>query len=337
MKIVIIGNSANYSLEKSYYRAAIKLDIQTHFIDYNEILASYIKGGGIGKLINLFIPVEQWVRKMNREIVIICKEINADVIIICGNSKILYGALITLKTMNSKQKIAWIWPDTPLNMELNAVSNGLLVDLFGTYSSQSVPVFQKLHFNNVNWLPLGFDESLYPNVSNNNNYFVDIGFIGGWRPEREMVLEFIIRNFPDLVIEIHGPSWKSNCKSRKVKEKVRSGGLFDTNAANFFSNTRINLNIIDDTNFPAANMRFFEISGTGAIQICSTCLEMCEIYRDLESCLYYDDLEGLKAKIKWVIDNESKAIEIGLKAKKITLEKNTYKIRLLQILNSLNI
>jgi hypothetical protein len=337
MKLLIIGISSNHGLEKSYYRAALNCGFDTHFIDYQYIMSKYIKGWRIGKLINLFLPIEQWTRKMNREIIIILKEITPDVVLIVGNAKILYGTLMTLKTMNSQQKLVWIWPDTPLNMELNSVSNGLLVDLFATYSSFSIPVFQKLNFSNVKWLPLGFDESLYLCGPDSGDYSVDIGFVGGWRPERELVLEYIIRNFPELVIEIHGPYWHRNCKSNIVKEKVKSGGIFDSETASYFANTRINLNVIDDTNYPAANMRFFEISGTGAVQICSTCLEMCEIYRDFESCLFYDDLEELKSKIKWVIENESKAKAIGLKAKEITLDKNTYKERLLQIFDFLNL
>ncbi len=336
MKILIVGNSVDYSLEKSYYRAALNSNFEAHFIDYNKISRNYIRGGKIGKFINQLLPVEQWERKISRDIVIISKRIDPNVIIIFGNTKILYGALMTLKIISSKVKIVWVWPDTPLNLELAAVNNGLFVDLFGTYSNFSVPLFQKLNFNNIQWIPLGFDNYLHKSSISHENYRVDIGFVGGWRPERELVLDYVVANFPDLLVEIHGPNWKSKCQSKKLKSKVKSEGILGVDMANFFKSTIVNLNVIDDTNFPAANMRFFEISGTGAIQISSSCLEMSDTYMDFESCLYFNDFEELKFKINWVMNNRTEAKEIGLKAMKLTLEKNTYEDRLSKILKLLN-
>lgn len=69
--------------------------------------------------------------------------------------------------------------------------------------------------------------------------------------------------------------------------------------------SKVNLNIIDPTNHPAANMRFFEIPVAGGLQVCSACPEMNDVFRDGEHLFYYQDSAGLRPLLQTLLGQES--------------------------------
>ena len=54
MKILIVGNSTNHGLERSYYRAAVDNSFEVEYFDFEIVLSTHIKGKKLGKLINQF-------------------------------------------------------------------------------------------------------------------------------------------------------------------------------------------------------------------------------------------------------------------------------------------
>ncbi len=68
--------------------------------------------------------------------------------------------------------------------------------------------------------------------------------------------------------------------------------------ATFFQRTRVNINVIDDTNFPSANMRFFEIPTAGGVQVCTSCPDMEGEFLDGRHLMYYNSLEQLADKVE---------------------------------------
>jgi spore maturation protein CgeB len=88
--------------------------------------------------------------------------------------------------------------------------------------------------------------------------------------------------------------------------------------------SRIALNPIDDTNYPAANMRFFEIPAAGGLQLSSTCPEMREDFRDGEHLLYYDNDEELAARIDWILARPAEVAAIRREGHRRAIEGHTY-------------
>ena len=66
-RILLIGSSAKGTLEYSYLKAAAQLPAETMLFDPAVEEEKYVKGGKIGQKLHLFLPVESWIRKMNRE------------------------------------------------------------------------------------------------------------------------------------------------------------------------------------------------------------------------------------------------------------------------------
>ena len=335
-KILIVGTINNFCLETSYAKAATGLGYEVQQFDPRSATGKHIKFGKIGQKLHEFLPVETWVRKMNRELVVMAKEHEPGTILLFGNAKILYGTLITIKLILPDCKIGWIWPDTPMNLESHVQQSAPFFDISATYSKSTLEYYQALGFNNPRWIALAADNFMHYNpVPLQDDFDCDISFVGMWRPERERVLKTIKDYFTDLKIEIHGYYWKRNCSDKDLLTYWKGTGFFADGLGKFFSRSRININVIDDTNFPAANMRFFEIPVAGGLQVVSACPEMETEFKDGEHILYFKKEADVVEKIRWVLDNAAKAHQIRLAAQQLTLEKHTYTKRLTDILQFL--
>lgn len=335
-RILVVGSLAKGALEHSYIAAAKDLGHQVESFDPAREQHVYVKGGKIGRKLHAFLPVEQWVRKMNRNLVVKARAYQPDVLLLFTNARILPGTLACIQTILPKLKLVWIWPDTPLNLEQQNFINGKLVDLTATYSEASMRAFRKLDFFNVHWVPLAADPFMHGTETIPSEFVTDIGFVGGWRPERERVMAILCDAFPGLNIAIHGPYWNREAKHPGVKQRIKSEGLYEKGLAEFFNSTRININIIDDTNFPAANMRFFEVPVAGGLQLSSSCPEQENIFLDKRDIVYFKDEAKIVEEVKWVMDHPAEAAAIRRAASTLVLKGHCYKHRLEYILKQLN-
>lgn len=336
-KVFIVGTINDFCLETSYAYAAKSLGFTVYRFDPSREINKHVRFAKLGKVVQEFLQPEVWLRKMNRELIISVKEIMPDLVLVVGGSKVLYGSLVTIKILCPNAKLAWIWPDTPANLNLHNKSYAQILDLSATYSQNAVPLFNKLGFANVRWIPLAGDPSMHFKACNENgNFERDISFVGMWRPERERTLKLICENFGHLKIEIYGKNWKRNTKNKLVLSKWRGEALFTKELANYFNSSRININIIDDTNFPAANMRFFEIPTAGGLQLCSSCPEMSEQFRNRQEVVYFENEDQLVNEIKWVLNEPTVANEIRKAGQSKLLADHTYVKRLEQILKELD-
>ncbi len=335
---MIVGAVNNFALETSYASAAKNLNCDVVRFDPQKEILKYIEFGKIGKLLDDFLPVVAWSKKMNRDLIIKVKEEKPGLILLVGGSKILYGTLITIKVIHPACKLAWVWPDTPANLNANNLSYAKVVDLSAIYSKSTIEIFRALGFENPLWLPLAGDLTLHWNELNTSDDFdCDISFVGMWRPEREKVLKVIIQKFDRLKIEIIGKYWKRNCVDKGLLSKWKGEALFANDLANYFNRSRINLNIIDDTNYPAANMRFFEIPTAGGLQLCSSCPEFRDEFVDKRDVLYFENEDQLIEKTNWILTHKNEVGEIRKAAQQKIKNSHNYSLRLESIMNALNL
>ncbi len=322
--MMIIGEFGVGSLEGSYYRAALKSGFVIEVFEPLKEQKAFLKGGSAGQLIHKFLPVDAWSKKMNRKWVSRAISFGPDVILCFTNTRVLPGALASIKALRPKVKLVWIWPDPPLSLETHTILNGRLVDLTATFSSSSVAVLDKLGFFNVRWIPLAADPDLHAMEVRSQGFLRDIGFVGGWRPEREEVLSAICEAFPDLVIEIHGPYWKRDCKNRQVRKRVKGPGLYEKDLATFFNTTKVNLNVMDQTHFMSANMRFFEIPVAGGLQLSSACPEMEGSFHNMKHVIYFSEVHKITEQLKWIFNHPLEADKVRRAGNKMVMGKHTY-------------
>lgn len=334
---MIVGTINNFCLESSYSSSAKALGYEVLSFDPDQEIKKHIKLGKMGRMIYDFLNVEVWARKMNRELIVKVKRETPDVLLVTGGSKIFYGTLSTIKVILPSCKLVWIWPDTPMNLNSNVLDCSRLFDVSATYSKSTLPVYKTLGFNNVHWIPLAGDLFMHLNEVNQDDVFkCDISFVGMWRPEREKYLKIINDNFGHLNIEIYGNYWERNCQDKQLLKKWKGSGFYAKALSDHFKTCRININIIDDTNYPAANMRFFEIPTSGGLQVCSSCPEFEEEFVDKRDVVYFNNEGELIEKIKWILEHSDEAHEIRMSAQSKIKETHNYTKRLQNIIQLLN-
>ncbi len=334
--ILIVGTINEYCLESSYASAAAELNFDVTRFDPSREIQKHIRFGKLGRLVNGLVNIEIWTRKMNRELIIKAKETRPDIIMIVGGSSVLYGTLATIKAILPNCKLAWVWPDTPLNLNTNNLNYGPILDLSAAYSESTRDVLSRLGFRNVHWVPLAGDLKLhFREVTLNKEFACDLSFVGMWRPERQRILKAIIEKFGHLRIEIHGGYWKRNCMDRGVLAKWKGNGLFGEDLSAHFNRSMININVIDDTNYPAANMRFFEIPASGGLELCSSCPEMEVEFTHKREVVYFENELDAINNVEWIINNPDEAHKIRSEAQSKIVSTHNYTTRLSRIVKLL--
>ena len=340
MKLLIISDLSPYALANSYVRT-----IQNDFPAINLLIFDilheqnkYIKLKPFGNYFHRFVPVEAWVRKVNRELSVFIRKNKPDLIVVFGNSPVQYSTYAFVKSLFDIPVVLY-WPDTLTNLEQNQYNIAPFVDVLFSYSDSIRKLFHIMGYKNTCFLPFAYDPYYMGNGESISSTMVkyDISFIGGHRPEREEIMSEIIHHFPSLNIKIRGPYWKRDLKDKRLRKFITEKPLFGKQYADFFRSTKININIIDDTNYPGANMRFFEIMGAGGLQLSSTCPEMENIFVDKQDVVYFHSKESLVEKIDFLLKNPDKANLIRENGFNKVQKSHTYKHRTETMLNQLNI
>lgn len=324
--ILLIGGAVNdYSLEASYKRAFEKEGFGVNWFDTQAGINKYVKLNKLGSIFNQFVPIEPWNKKMSKDVVFAANTYKPLLIILFCNTRISVGAIAYIKSVLSC-KIILLWPDPLTNIDRHVLDYANLLDGVVSYSKNEIRIFEKLGFENVKWLPFAADEAIHRvdslPIKNDN----ELCFIGGYRPERECVLSEIKKHFSNLKIEIYGTDW-NRTKSRELKKSVINKALRGAEFAEKLNRSMISLNIMDMANFPAANMRFFEISISSGLQLASSCPEFTDEFIEKQHLFYYNNSEHLFEQIEYILYNKNTLKQIRNDAFNHVLEKHTYKHR----------
>ena len=332
MKILIVSDFSIYALANSYVRAFEQLGHEIKGFDVKSKVESHVRLGKIGSKLNLFWPVHAWQRKANRELAILFKDFQPDKVIVFGNAPVLFGTLAFFRSVSSAELILY-WPDTLVNLEQYQINAARLYHKLATYSKATISVFEKIGFEKVEWLPFAGDILFLEGKECSKGQFdYDISFAGGWRPEREKAITAILDNFPGIKLFVRGTEWMKNCKDERIKKCFNPQSLYGKDFGNFFRTSAINLNVIDDTNYPAANMRFFEVSASGALQLCSSCPEMEDVFKHGEHVFYFKDQQEMLQNIHYILNNPANAMAVRNNAFQLITRQHSYTNRAGQLL-----
>ena len=101
--------------------------------------------------------------------------------------------------------------------------------------------------------------------------------------------------------------------------------LVGTDFAKAVSCSKVNLNIIDPTNYPAANMRFFEIPTAGGLQVTTACPEMESEFRHGEHVFYFQQPGELPDLLRQLLADDSLRDKAAAAGHERVLSKHTYR------------
>lgn len=331
-KVVFAGASINDNcLEASYKRAFQHLGFEVHWFDTVTALAKYVPLGRLGTYVNDFIGIQAWIRKMQRELAVHIRSLQPSLVIVFCNAKVHYNVLALLKS-TTRCKLVLLWPDTVFNLEPHVSQCAPFYDGVATYSSESKPLFEALGFQNVQWVPLAADEELHGCARPPDRFELDLCFIGNARAERARDLGQIVQEFPSIKMRIWGGSWNKR-RYPALRPYIVERHILGREFAHAMNSSRISLNVIDETNYPAANMRFFETPIAHSLQLASVCPEWEHEYLDMKHLAYYRSATELFEKIEGILANDVLNLEIRREGHHLTKTKHTYRHRAQSIIN----
>ncbi len=318
MKILVIDTESQYALGRLYYNAAISSGYDCDYKTDNDIFK--INKFSKDNLLR-FLEHSNYKIKWNQRFVDLVLKNNYDFVIFFRLSPIASTSILHLKILKNV-KFILIWPDSILFFKNNLLDTLQNVDLIASYSEKDIAIFRSLKCENVKFIPLGYDPEIYKFEKLNKTY--QISFLGLRQKYREeFIHEFSKKT--DLNIFVSGPNWKNF----KFKNLQISNKTYHSREASYvYNSSHISLNIVDPTNFPSANMRFFEINATNTIQLSSNIPEFSKIFVSQNGNLFFESINeaGVLANKYWNhnfnIENRHKNMFVG----------HTYKSRLSEIL-----
>lgn len=336
MKILVVSDSSIYAIGHSFIRSLKELGHEAEMFDVQSAIDRHIKLGKIGKKIHTFWPVETWIRKGNRELAVFFQRFQPDHVIVSGNAPVQFGTLAFWKSIAPDTIITLFWPDTLTNLQQTQLNCASIYDQVASYSMATLPVFKQLGYRKTIWIPFAGDVAFLGTVDAAaiDSFKYDLTFIGGWRPEREQSVLSVLKTFPDLKVGVKGGYWATQSKHTEVRKIVDSTSIFGKAFGDYIRASRINLNVIDDTNYPAANMRFFEVPAAGGLQLCSSCPEQEDIFREGEHVYYFKNNDALCEQVNHILQNPEEAMQVRTNGHNFIESDHTYKHRLMQILAS---
>jgi spore maturation protein CgeB len=156
----------------------------------------------------------------------------------------------------------------------------------------------------------------------------DVAFVGNWRPEREVLLAALSTR-SNLDVKIWGgTSWEAPSRAdRRVAKAWQKRLVLGADFAKACVGAKVNLNLIDPTNYPAANMRFFEIPSTGSLEVSSKCPEFQGDLRDRKHIFYYESAADLPSLLDALLTDEPLRSRVAAEGHRHVLENHTYRDR----------
>src|SRR4030095_1257008 len=114
-KVYIVGQFNERGLEYSDKTAMEEEGIAVKIFNYPPVLQRHIRFGKLGRLFTQFVPVEQWVQKLNKQIAMDIVRYEPDIVLVFTNAPMQAGSLAFIKSI-LPAKVVLVWPDTLCNL-----------------------------------------------------------------------------------------------------------------------------------------------------------------------------------------------------------------------------
>lgn len=335
MKVLLVGDFLTWPscLGISYRNGFTALGCKVDLFDVPSSLRRYVRFGAFGQLVNRYQPVGSWILKMNRELVTTCRALDPEVVVVIGSSEINAGAVAQIKA-STHSRTVFIWMDPLQNLSATTIQSLPVYDLVAVYSRAAIEPLIRLGARRAEWVPFAGDPALYPALLDQapREFESEVSFIGNWRPEREEILDKLITLSP-FKLKIWGErGWKKHSRSRRVVKAWQGRSIYTEQFVAAACASKVNLNIIETTNYPGANMRFFELPCAGGLQLSSPCPEMEGEFRHGETIFYFHHAAELPKIIRQLLDDDAQRLRVAAAAHEKIMASHTYLHRAKQIL-----
>jgi spore maturation protein CgeB len=159
--------------------------------------------------------------------------------------------------------------------------------------------------SNSFYLPCAADPDIHKEVIplGERNYKFDTSFLGSYEPEREKFAQDLSK----FDLHLFGPNWKGK---ENIIKNLHHGYFSGDNMAKLFNLSKINLNLQALHGRESMNLRTFEVPSTRSFMLTDFKKDLPNLFKIDKEIVCYSDIEDLKEKIKYYLENPEKRDKI---------------------------
>lgn len=331
LKKVLITGPSFHNYHRSIEKAFQNLGYATRLIEYHKHIVN------LGEKVRFVIDSKSYYQKEkllhNQEVLKEYDEFKPDLIFM------LHEGLMSrenLKKLSNAPKVMWMY-DT-----INRFSRDYhvwdIMDKVYTYESSDIDIFKKQYSIDSQFLPLAFDEKEYFPIKSQKE--IDLSFVGYLYDFRREIIDSIHSSIKNLNIKVYGKYYVP--LYRPIHHLMRKDRMIYTNKEishrdvnSLYNNSKVCLNVLHPQNLYGVNQRFFEIIGSGGIQLVNDNEYIRDNFKNSEVLCFKTISEAIQSVEEILKDNS--IFDINRKnAYETAINNHTFTHRIKNILADMN-
>ncbi len=341
LSVLVVCPDGDPGMLGSFGRAFRALGHRVQHWNLGAAIDRHVKFDRLGRLLTSYFPFDPWLVGANRDLIEETMAFEPDLLLFAGQQSVRAGALAQIKVCRPRVKVVMTWPDTLLNLTDRAIACLPMCDLVASYSQTAIAQLERFGARTVSWVPFGVDTELFPHdiditPDDLRRLGSDVAFVGNHRPAREKAVLRLLD--AGLDVKVWGSSdWTRRAANRaRLRTYFQGGPLLGASLVKALRCAKVSLNVIDPTNYPAANMRFFEQFACGVASLSSACPEMEPIFPDGDCVSYYQE-HNLAEKARELVEDRQLREKLARNGHLVAMASHTYADRARAILQSVGI
>ena len=207
------------------------------------------------------------------------------------------------------------------------------------YEQEDIPLIREKLSIECGFIPQAEDPVLYYSIDNPNKKW-DVVFAADiWQStKRKQYIQKVVSTFPTCKIKVWGryKPWYKGFWEWLTRERRDIYANCNTSSQQLnedYNLSKVVLNVHHEQQKNGANPKVFEISGSGAYQVCDANPYIESLFSNGEVGLYHNEEEMIE-QIRWALDpaNEQERERRAKAAQEIILKDNTFLSRVKQML-----
>jgi spore maturation protein CgeB len=328
LKILFAGwHNPNFmSITEYIERALINLGCELKIFEYR----SYMIPGRIRDRIKYLDKFD--LQRINNNFLDIVKKWRPDLVFVLQGTTLSSETIQTISKSYHTPTVNW-FIDYPNEFQ-TSLKIAKAYDYFFVSSTGAKELHRRLGNHHVQYLPFACDEAIHKPVEVSDSDIMNLGndvvFVGSHYPERED----LFNNIKEFDLGLWGARWNLLSKDSPLKKFYRGDQIDPKIWVKIYRCSKIILNInmgygiknIDNNTM--ANTRLFEALGCGVLQAVDKKDDILELFEDGKHLVVFENLDELKEKLRYFLDNPDKRSQIADEGRIEALRKHTYTLRM---------
>ncbi len=270
----------------------------------------------------------------NRLLIRQALDFKPELILVVKGESVLPQTIEYLKQHTGALAINW-FPDDPHLFNAVARHNANAYDVIFTSSADAVAWYKELGIKRVHWLGFACDPEIHKQLEltpeEQTQYESEICFVGTYYPERQRIL----KQLADFKLKFWGPHWYRPLIGNKLYKHYMGSAIYHQDMVKAYNAAKIVINI-----HPAvmrhkglrANMKAYEIAGSGAFQLCDKTKGLEEVFAIGDEIACYQDEHDVAAVVRHYLKRPEERDKIARAAQQRAYNEYTFQHRLTRIL-----